>query len=180
MLGRIRLLFAMALVVLLLTTVAYSAPLMVGKIILSESPFEKFGTLFLPFTFNTEQLYILCEFGVNAAQPGCVNGVVSDFISVTNAQVAGAPPEGRVSMLSDTQATGGVVPPPDFPLPGPGAPPPIFLPETGRPQILSPKAGLPTTNPDGTPGPNIKVTATSDLDPVPPTPTSDMLIVSTL
>ncbi len=169
---------AISLAVCLLAPNAYSAP--VGKIILSESPFEKFGTLFLPFSFATEQLYVLCEFGVDPTRAACTNNAVSDLVSVTNVAVPGVPPEGRVSMLSGVEGQQNLVVPPDFPLPGAGAPPPIFLAETGRAQTLTPKGGLPTVNPDGSPGPKIKIMATSDLDPVPPPPMSDVLVVSTL
>ncbi len=172
-------LLAISLAVCLLAPNAYSGP--VGKIILAESQFEKFGSLYLPFSFVSEQLYVLCQFGVDPNnRMACVNGVVSDLISVTNVAVPGTPPEGRVSMLSDTEGTQGLVVPPDFPLPGPGAPPPIFLAETGMAQTLTPKGGLKTVNPDGSPGPNIKIMATSDPDTQPPRLMSDVLLVSTL
>src|SRR5439155_25000037 len=42
--------------------------------------------------------------------------------------------------------------------------PTIVLSETGKTQVLTPNAGLPTTNPNGTPGPKIKLAASSDLE----------------
>jgi len=173
MMRRIRLLTVLALAVCVLAPMAFSAPVMIGKVILNESPFEKFGALYFPFQFQIPAplLFVLCESGVNPAG-GCVNGIVSDVVCVTNNQAG----EGVAAMMSDQETSLSVGNlPPDFPCPATAAP--IFLKETGRAQVLSGK-GIPTILPTGAPGPVIKVTATSDLDPT-TNITSDTLVVST-
>ena len=143
---------------------------MLGKITLNESPYEKFGQLFFPFQFQTPPLlFVLCESGVSPTGGGCVNQVISDFVCVTNNQAG----EGTVAMMSDLETSlslGNL--PPDFPCPN--HTPPIFLPETGKGQLLSGKGGFPTS----IPGLFIKVTAQSDLDPT-TSITSDILTAST-
>lgn len=170
MLRRIKLLTALSLAVCVLPPLAFSAPVMLGKITLNESPFEKFGQLFFPFQFATPPiLFVLCESGVSPTG-GCVNQAISDFVCVTNNQAG----EGTAAMMSDLETSlslGNI--PPDFPC-QPGAAPPIFLAETGKMQILSGKAGFPTS----VAGLFIKVSAQSDLDPT-TSVTSDTLTVST-
>jgi len=80
-----------------------------------------------------------------------------------------------VSVLSEARE-GILVVPPDFPLPPPGSPHTAFF-ETGRPQILTPPAGLGTAIPTGAPGPPVSLTVISDLNVLPPQPTSDVLAV---
>jgi len=142
-----------------------------GTIILNESNFERFGTLSFPFKFNVPQLIVLCELGVVTTPPArCVNNVVSDIISVTNNKFG----EGVVAMSSNS--VGSLHVPSGFPLPSVGSPT-IVLSETGKTHVLTPNAGLPTTNPNGTPGPKIKLAASSDLETG--ATTSDVLTVST-
>ena len=172
MLQKLRL-TAISLVVFVLTPLAFSAPVQIGTITLNESPYEKFGALYFPFTFriSTPLMWVLCENGVNSG--GCVNGLVSDVVCVTNNSAH----EGVAAMISDQETSlslGNL--PPDFPCQV-AATPPIFLVETGKPQILS-GSGIPTVLPNGAAGPLIMVVATSDLDPS-TSVTSDTLQIST-
>jgi hypothetical protein len=172
MLQKLRLMTVISLAVLVLTPLAFSAPVRIGTITLNESPYEKFGALYFPFRFNSAPLmWVLCETGVNST--GCVNGLVSDVVCVTNNSAG----EGVAAMISDTETSlslGNL--PPDFPCQV-AATPPIFLKETGQPQVLS-GSGIPTILPTGAPGPLIMVVATSDLDPS-TTVTSDTLQILT-
>ncbi len=170
MLRRIKLLSAILLAVTLLAPMTYSATAL-GKIQLYETPFEKFGSLFYPFTFAVPQLIVLCEFGVDLRQrTGCVDNMVSDYISVTTNQAG----EGVVSMISDLEV---LVVPPDFPLPPPGSPI-TLLPETGTAQRLTPREGLATVNADGSAGPRIRLRTTSDVAVPNKGSVSDILLVS--
>jgi hypothetical protein len=173
MLNRMRMFVTVSLAVVILGSSAFAAPVMIGKIVLNESSYEKFGVLYFPFRFNIRAplMFVLCENGVSPAG-GCVNNVVSDVICVSNNQVG----EGVAAMISDLEnglSLGNL--PPDFPCPAGVAP--KFLAETGKGQVLSGR-GIPTILPTGGPGPLIKVTATSDLDAV-TTVTSDVLTIST-
>jgi hypothetical protein len=148
-----------------------ATPRRIGTIILNESKFESFGALSFPFTFNVPQLIVLCELGVVTTPPArCVNNVVSDIVSVTNNKFG----EGVVAMSSN--AEGSLHVPVGFPLPPVGSPT-IVLSETGKTQALTGKAGLVTTNPGGSPGPKITLSASSDLETG--ATTSDVLTVST-
>src|ERR1700674_2387508 len=176
---RIKVLLA-ALAVFALAPMAYSVVTPIGRIILNETKYEKFGELFFPFTFRLDkpQLFILCENGVDPAG-GCTGGVEleSDHICVTN--ISGPNfSEGLVAMLSQATETASIVVPPDFPCSlDPSVSTITFLKETGKAQILIPKTGFVTVNPDGSLGPSIRVTATSDLETT--STTSDTLIVAT-
>ena len=167
---KIRLLSVVFLAVFLLATNVFSAVTPIAKITLNQTRFEKFGSLFFPFVFAKPQLYVLCQVGVDPTGQRCVNDDVSDVISVTNNDFN----EGVVAMISEVNGQHLNLPP-DFPLPPPGSPTTLFK-ETGRAQLLTGKAGLPTFNPDGTPGPVIRLTAVSDLEQQ--TTTSDVLMVS--
>ena len=176
---RIKLTIAQLLAVCALTPLAFSA-VKIGSIVLSEPPagapsFEKFGALFFPFTFTMpSQLFVLCETGVNPTGGGCVNNVISDFVCVANNQFG----EGVVAMLSDLETSlslGNI--PPDFPCQASSSVQ-HFRTETGKPQVLSPPTGFPTTL-AGSPGPFIQVTAQSALEGTTST-TSDVLTVSSL
>ena len=158
------------LAVFLLAPNVFSVVTPIGKITLNQTRFEKFGSLFFSFVFVKPQLYVLCQVGVDPAGLRCVNDDVSDVISVTNNDFN----EGVVSMISEVNGQHLNLPP-DFPLPPPGSPVTLFK-ETGMAQRLTGKAGLPTVNPDGTPGPVIRLTAVSDLEQQ--TATSDVLTVS--
>jgi hypothetical protein len=177
---RIKVLLA-ALAVFALAPMAYSVVTTIGRIILNETKYEKFGVLYFPFTFRLDkpQVFILCEKGVNPAGGGCIGGVEleSDHICVTN--ISGPNfSEGLVAMLSQATETARIVVPPDFPCSlDPKVSTITFLAETGKAQVLSPKTGFVTVNPDGSLGPPIKVIATSDLETT--STTSDTLIVAT-
>jgi hypothetical protein len=172
--SRMRLLITTSLMVFVLAPMAYSATT-IATIGLNNSHFEKFGALYFPFLFQVPETWALCEFGIDPNQPTqCVNNVVSDYITVTNNQFG----EGVVAMISDP-TEGPLVVPPDFPVPPQGSPY-IPLKETGRPQILTPRAGIPTVLPTGGPGPFIQLTAMSDLDTTPPPVVSDKLTVATV
>ncbi len=157
------------LAVFLLAPNVFSVVTPIAKITLNQTQFEKFGSLFFPFVFVKPQLYVLCQVGVDPTG-NCVNGDISDVISVTNNNFN----EGVVSMISEVNGQHFNLPP-DFPLPPPGSPVTV-LKETGAMQRLTGKAGLPTVNPDGTPGPVIRLSAVSDLEQQ--TTTSDVLMVS--
>src|SRR5437879_6478349 len=115
------------LAVIVLAPIAHSVVTPIAKLTMNENKYEKFGSVFFPFTFLKPRLYVFCELGKDATGR-CVQGVVSDLISVTNNQAG----EGVVSMLSESQE-GSLVVPPDFPLPPSGSPI-IFLKETGAGQ----------------------------------------------
>ena len=168
---KIRLLSVVSLAVFLLVTNVFSAVTPIAKITLNQTQFEKFGSLFFQFMFVQPQLYVLCQVGVDPTGQRCVNDDVSDVISVTNNDFN----EGVVAMISEVNGQHLNLPP-DFPLPPPGSPATLFK-ETGKVQLLTGKAGLPTVNPDGTPGPVIRLTAASDLEQQ--TTTSDVLMVFT-
>jgi len=159
----------LSLAVFVLAPMGYSAT--IATISLNESQFEKFGSLFFLFRFRVPQTFYLCEIGLDHSQPtGCLRNAVSDLITVTNNQFG----EGVVSVLSEA-LEGIFVVPPDFPLPPPGSPHTAFF-ETGRPQILTPPAGLATVIP-GAAGPSVSLTVTSDLNVLPPQAASDVLAV---
>lgn len=175
MLRKTRVLTALTLVVLVLAPLASAAPVLIGKIILNESPFEKFGALYFPFQFQTPAplLFVLCETGVSPAG-GCVNQNISDVVCIANNSAG----EGVAAMMSDLETSlslGNL--PPDFPCSASSSIV-TFLAETGKPQILSGK-GIPTILPGGGPGPLIKVIAMSDLDPTATNKQSDSLTIST-
>jgi hypothetical protein len=160
----------LSLAVFVLAPMAYSAT--IATITLNESQFEKFGSLFFVFRFRVPQTFYLCEIALDHSQPtGCLRNAISDLITVTNNQFG----EGVVSVLSDA-VEGVLVVPPNFPLPPPGSPHTALF-ETGRPQILTSPAGLATVLPTGAPGPPVSLTVTSDLNVLPPQPTSDVLAV---
>jgi hypothetical protein len=171
MLRKLRSVAVLSLAVLVLTSLAFSATqLKLGSITLNENPFEKFGALFFPFTFNVSslgQMWVLCEFGT-VTGGGCVNGVISDAVCVNNNQAN----EGVAALISDLE-NGLSNLPPDFPCNVDSKT--VFLKETGKAQVLS-GPGIPTTLPGGGAGPLIKVVATSDLDPTTST-TSDTLVI---
>lgn len=168
MFRKIRLVAVLSLVVCVLAPLAFSAPTMIGKIILNESQWEKFGALYLPFTFQIPpQLYVLCETGIDPVTGQCLNNLVSDVICATNNSAN----EGVVAMMSDLEKGLDLNNlPPDFPCSFPNSQHTFFK-ETGKAQVLT-GAGLPTT------GPPIKIIATSDLDPS-TSLTSDTLMVLT-
>ena len=177
---RIKLMIAQLLAVCALTPLAFSAVVKIGTVVLSDAPagtpsFEKFGALFFPFVFKVPpQLFALCETGVNPAGGGCINNMISDFVCITNNQFG----EGVVAMLSDQETSLSLSSiPPDFPCQASSSTL-HFRTETGKPQVLSPPAGFPTSL-GGTAGPFIKVTAQSDVEPTTST-TSDVLTVYSL
>jgi hypothetical protein len=166
---KLRLVIVLGLAVCVLTPMAFSFPL--GKIVLNESPYEKFGALYYPFTFNIAApiQFVLCESGVDPAG-GCVNQIVSDVVCVNN-NGAG---EGVIAMISDAEnsiSLGNL--PPDFPCPV-GNSQLVFVAETGRMQTLA--GAIPTTLPGGAAGPKVKIVALSDLEGS--GATSDVLSVS--
>jgi hypothetical protein len=171
MLRKLRSVAVLSRAVLVLTSLAFSAPVKVGTITLNENSFEKFGALFFPFTFNVPSLglmFVLCENGT-VAGGGCVNGVVSDAICVNNNQAG----EGVTAMISDLE-NGLSNLPSDFPCNVDSQT--TFLKETGKGQVLA--RSIPTTLPGGVAGPTITVTATSALDTT-TSIVSDTLVITT-
>jgi hypothetical protein len=177
MLHRIRLLAAISLAVIPLAPMAYSA-IPIGRIQLIEhnqvgfdAEVGGFGSLsFHRFTFVQPQSFYLCETGVDPTQPtGCAGDIASDLITVTNSNHG----TGVVSMISDLET---VDPPADFPMPPAGSP--VTSVKETTTQRLSPKGGLATVRHDGTPGPNIRLTAKADLDTANSIAVSDALLVS--
>jgi hypothetical protein len=181
MLHRLKMFPAIVLALFVMAPMAHSVVTPIAKITLNETKYEKFGALYFQFTFNLRApvLFIFCETGVVAGGGGCIGGIEleSDWICVTN-NVGPNFGEGVVAMLSQPSENAGVILPPDFPCPRNGTGTTlIFLAEKGTTRVLSPTTGFPTTNPDGTPGPAIRVTAFSDLESTTST-TSDTLTVS--
>jgi hypothetical protein len=184
-----RLLTVQLLAICVLTPLAFSAPVVLGRIFLYDPPvttpptpsFEKFGALHYVFQFAgipaNGLLFVLCDNGVDPTTGQCVNQANSDFFCVTNNQAG----EGTVAMMSDLEtplSLGNI--PPDFPCQVvTGGASPIFLAETGKPQTLSPIGGFPTILPGGAAGPHIKVLAQSVLVETGTGTLSDVLTVMT-